>query len=68
MSTPDLISAIEAVLASITADEAHHGGLLSRATIRAADELRLLVAAERRRQGKPGPTEPNVPRQPRGPL
>ncbi len=64
----DIIVAVTALLASISSDEARHGGLLSRTTIRCADDLRLVVAAERRRQGLPPPSEPDSPRQPRGPL
>ncbi len=68
MSKHDLIAAIEALLDAISSDDAHHGGLLSRATIRTADKLRVLVAAERRRQGRLASAEPDSPRQPRGPL
>jgi hypothetical protein len=64
----DLVVAVTALLASISSDEARHGGLLSRTTIRCADDLRLAVAAERRRKGQPEPAEPAVERQPGGPL
>jgi hypothetical protein len=68
MSERNFIAAIEALLASILSDEALHGGLLSRGTIRCAMELRSLVAAERRRLALPALTEPDGSRQPRGPL
>jgi hypothetical protein len=63
-----LEKAIQALLASITSDEDRHGGLLSRDTIRKADELRALVSRERRRAGAPDPIEPDMPRQPKGAL
>jgi hypothetical protein len=62
------IGAIDALLSAIRDDEDKHGGLLSRDTIRRADELRLLACAERRRAGLPEPVEPEQPRQPRGVL
>lgn len=64
----NLLNAIEELLRTIWSDEDRHGGLLSRDTIRRADELRALLAAERRRQGMPEPAEPDLPRQPRGAL
>lgn len=63
-----LTDGIEKLLRSIWADEDQHGGLLSRDTIRCADELRALLAEERRRQGMSEPADPDVPRQPRGAL
>jgi uncharacterized phage protein gp47/JayE len=43
-ASPELRQAIEALIAAIMADEQRNGGLLSRSTIRAADELRLLLS------------------------
>jgi hypothetical protein len=63
-----ITQAIDALLTSIVNDEDRHGGLLSRDTIRHADELRSLLAADRRRRGEPGSAELDLPRQPRGPL
>lgn len=63
-----LTDAIERLLHSIWADEDRHGGLLSRDTIRRADELRALLSAERKQQGLPEPTSLHMPRQPRGAL
>lgn len=42
--TDAIRKAIEKVIAAIQADELNHGGLLSRTTIRAADELRVLLS------------------------
>lgn len=64
----NLTDAIENLLRSIWSDEDQHGGLLSRDTIRRADELRALLAAEQRRMGMPEPADPDLPRQPRGAL
>jgi hypothetical protein len=44
------LKTVDALLASIRSDEAAHGGLLSRSTIRAADEVRIAVARERQRR------------------
>jgi hypothetical protein len=63
-----LAPAIDALLHSIVEDEDRHGGLLSRGTIRCADELRSLMSRERRESGEPEPDAPDSPRQPRGPL
>jgi hypothetical protein len=45
IAEPDLLAeydhAVERLLASISDDNNHHGGLLSRDTIRRADELRM---------------------------
>ena len=64
----DLIDAVETLIRSIWSDEDHHGGLLSRDTIRHADELRALLVLERRQRGIPPPAELDMPRQPRGAL
>lgn len=40
----DLTTAIQALLDAIMHDEAKSGGLLTRATIRKADELRIMLA------------------------
>ena len=48
--SPELLTAIDALLAAINTDNGAHGGLLSRETIRKADELRLALDAERNRK------------------
>jgi hypothetical protein len=60
--------AIEALLRSILADEDRHGGLLFPNSIRKADELRALLAADRRRRREPEAAEPTPPLHPRGLL
>lgn len=40
----DLIDAAERLIATVSDDNSRHGGLSSSATIRAADELRLLIS------------------------
>ena len=68
MSITSLLETTETLLTRIWTDEDRHGGLLSRDTIRCADELRSLAAAERRRIGVPDLAEPDQPRQPKGAL
>ena len=68
LAADPVLAAIDALLRSIVEDDDRHGGLLSRDTIRRADELRSLVIRERRRRSEPDPTTPDGPRQPRGPL
>jgi hypothetical protein len=58
-----ILIAVDKLLQSICDDDVQHGGLLSRQTIRCADELRLLVAGERHR--RPGAAPESRPEPPR---
>jgi hypothetical protein len=40
----DVLTAVEALMQSISNDNSRHGGLLSRDTIRACDETRLVIS------------------------
>ncbi len=46
----ELVTAAERLIAAVAHDESRSGGLLSRDTIRKADELRILVLRWQRRQ------------------
>jgi hypothetical protein len=48
--TEAIVMAAEKLVAAITADDSASGGLLSRETIRAADELRVILLRYRARR------------------
>jgi hypothetical protein len=55
--------AVDRLLQALCDDDVLHGGLLSRSTIHAADQVRLLVGAERRRRpDAPAEQRPKPPR------
>jgi hypothetical protein len=43
---------VTTLIDAIDNDEARHGGLLSRSTIRASDEVRVLLRSARQRRGE----------------
>jgi hypothetical protein len=53
-------AALRTVIDAVNNNEARHGGLLSRTTIRASDEVRVLLRSARQRRGElipdPAPT------------
>lgn len=44
LTVDDLIRVAQAIIDSVSDDNARHGGLLSRSTIRACDEARLVIS------------------------
>jgi hypothetical protein len=65
--TPAAFKLISDLIASVGEDESR-GGLLTRATIHKADEVRVLLARERRRRGEAEADVPHMRREERDPL